>query len=184
MPCHTAADKRDDELGVMLQDTFLSFWYWALSILFWAVVCNWTFGVPNELVSRAKRGGADSDLFERFARRNMALITKAMRKGGSIWGAMVAFVIALLATFAVRNDSEAAQGALFILVPLVAMGAVGGWRLKRLSEKGADYESLLKLFLSERFRTAVIAGIAIVAAYAYATVRHGPGWTEALFRGL
>lgn len=169
----------------MLQETFLSFWYWALSALLWAGVCNWTYGVPNELVTRAKRrGGEDAALFQMFAKRNINMISRAMDRGAAPWGAMVAFVLALLATFAWRNNSEAAQGALFILVPLIALGSVAGWRLKRLVKRGADPADTLKLFLSERFRTAIVAGLAMVAAYAFTTLKHGPGWSEALFRGL
>lgn len=169
----------------MLQETFLSFWYWALSALLWAGVCNWTYGVPNELVTRAKRrGGQDAELFELFARRNIAMISRAMDRGAAPWGAMVAFVLALLMTFAVRNNSEAAQGALFILVPLVGLGAVAAWRLQRIAKRDASSAEVLKLFLSERFRTAIVAGLAMVAAYGFTTAKHGPGWTEALFRGL
>lgn len=169
----------------MLQETFLSFWYWALSALLWAGVCNWTYGVPNELVTRAKRrGGEDAELFHLFAKRNINMINRAMDRGAVPWGAMVAFVLALLGTFAVRNNNEAAQGALFILVPMVALGAVAGWRLKRIARRDASRAEVLKLFLSERFRTAIVAGVAIVAAYAFTTMKHGPGWSEALFRGL
>ena len=105
-------------------------------------------------------------------------------RGAVPWGAMVAFVLALLGTFAWRNNSEAAQGALFILVPLVALGAVAGWRLERIAKRDAPPADVLKLFLSERFRTAIVAGLAMVAAYAFTTLKHGPGWSEALFRGL
>lgn len=169
----------------MLQETFLSFWYWALSALFWAVICNWTYGVPNELVGRAKRnGGEDADLFERFARRNVKLISRAIDRQAAFLGAFVSFILAVLATLAIRNGSEAAQGALFILGPMTAMGAVAAWRLKRLERRGVTRERLLRLFLSERLNTAILAGLAMVAAYAFTTVKHGPGWTEALFRGL
>ena len=169
----------------MLQETFLSFWYWALSVILWAGVCNWTYGVPNELVTRAnRRGGEDAELFHLFAKRNINMISRAIDRGAVPWGAMVAFVLALLGTFAWRNNSEAAQGALFILVPLVALGAVAGWRLERIAKRDAPPADVLKLFLSERFRTAIVAGLAMVAAYAFTTLKHGPGWSEALFRGL
>lgn len=169
----------------MLQETFLSFWYWALSALFWAVICNWTYGVPNELVGRAKRnGGEDAELFERFARRNIKLISRAIDRQAVFMGAFLSFILAVLATLAIRNGSEAAQGALFIVGPIIAMGVIAGWRLKRLQRKGLTRERILKLFLSERFNTAILAGLSMVAAYAYTTAKHGPGWTEALFRGL
>lgn len=169
----------------MLQETFLSFWYWALSALLWAGVCNWTYGVPNELVTRAKRrGGKDAELFDLFARRNIDMISRAMDRGAAPWGAMVAFVMALLGTFAIRNNNEAAQGALFILVPLVLLGAVAAWRLQRIAKRDATPAEVLKLFLSERFRTAIVAGFAMVAAYAFTTMKHGAGWSQALFQGL
>jgi len=67
---------------------------------------------------------------------------------------------------------------------LVALGAVAGWRLERIAKRDAPPADVLKLFLSERFRTAIVAGLAMVAAYAFTTLKHGPGWSEALFRGL
>ena len=168
----------------MLQETFLSVWYWVLSALFWAVISNWTYGVPNELVTKAKRGGEEADLFERFARRNIRMISRAMDRQGWFVGALVAFILALLGTFAVVYQSEAAQGALFILGPFATMGLIAGWRLKQLERRNPTRDQILRLFLSERFNTAVLAGVAIVAAYAFTTMKHGPGWSEALFRGL
>lgn len=168
----------------MFQETFLSIWYWALSALFWAVICNWTYGVPNELVTRARKGGHDAELFEMFARRNIAMISRAIDRQSLFVGAVISFLLALLATFAIRSGSEAAQGALFILGPLIAMATVSAWRLKRLERRRPQRDEILKLFLSERIRTAVGAGLAMVAAYAFTTAKHGPGWSEALFRGL
>ena len=66
----------------MLQQTFMSVWYWGLLALLWAMICNWTFGVPNELLIRAGKSGEDAELFDRFARRNIAMISRAIDRQG------------------------------------------------------------------------------------------------------
>lgn len=162
----------------------MSVWYWALSALVWAIVCNWTFGVPNELVKRARKGGEDAMLFDRFARRNVAMIARAIERQGVFVSALIAFVVAVIGTVALRNGSESALGVLMILGPLVVLSALSGWRIRRLSRAKPTPPQLLKAFMSERRRSVAAAAISMFLAFGAAGARHGPGWFEAMISGL
>ena len=162
----------------------MSVWYWALSALLWAVICNWTFGVPNELLVRAGKGGEDAALFDRFARRNIAMISKAIERQGVVVGAAVAFIVAAIATVAVRDNSEAAQGALFIIGPMVLMSAHSGWRLQGLARQSLRPDRLRAVFLSERRRSMFAAALSMFLAFGFAGAKHGPGWFETMLGGI
>lgn len=168
----------------MLQQTFMSVWYWALSALLWAMICNWTFGVPNELLIRARRGGEDAALFDRFARRNIQMISSAIDRQGVFVGGFMAFMMAAIATVAVRNNSEVAQGVLFVLGPMVLMSAHSGWRIQRLAANPPGPDGLRKAFLSERMICMFAAGFSIFLAFGFAGAKHGPGWFERMIVGL
>jgi len=162
----------------------MSVWYWALSALLWAMICNWTFGVPNELLMRARKGGEDAALFDRFARRNINMISQAIDRQGVFVGSFVAFAIAAIATIAIRDNSEAAQGVLLVIGPMVLMSAHSGWRIQTLAAKPPAAEGLRKVFLSERRRSAVVAAISMFAAFGFAGAKHGPGWFERMIVGI
>lgn len=168
----------------MLQQTFMSVWYWALMALLWAMVCNWTFGVPNELLMRARKGGEDAALFDRFARRNIDMISRAIDRQGVYVGALIAFLLAALATIAIRNNSEAAQGVLFVVGPMVLLSAHSGWRIQRLAADPPEPEGLRRAFLSERSRCMFAAGFSVFLAFGFAGAKHGPGWFEQMISGL
>ncbi|MGB0412683.1 MAG: hypothetical protein ACPGFA_13930 [Pikeienuella sp.] len=168
----------------MLQQTFMSVWYWGLSALLWAMICNWTFGVPNELLIRAGKGGEDAALFDRFARRNIAMISAAIDRQGVFVGGFVAFVVAIIATVAVRDNSEPAQGALFVIGPMVLMSAHSGLRLHRLAANPPGPARLRAVFLSERRRSVFAAAFFMFLAFGYARALHGPGWFGRMISGL
>lgn len=168
----------------MLQQTFMSVWYWGLLALLWAMICNWTFGVPNELLIRAGKGGEDAALFDRFARRNIDMISRAIDRQGVFVGGFVAFALAAIATIAIRNNSEAAQGVLFAIGPMILMSAHSGWRIQKLAETPPGPEGMRRAFLSERTRSMFIAGFSVFLAFGFAGAKHGPGWFEQMLSGL
>lgn len=168
----------------MLQHTFLSIWYWGLTCLVWAMICNWTFGVPNELLLRARRSAEDAELFDRFARRNIAMIDRAINRQGIFVGGFMAFVLALVGTIAFRNNSEAAQGLFLILAPMIAMSAWSGRRIQRLAKNPPSAEKLRAVFRRERRISMVAAIISVTVAFGFAGRRHGPGWFEVMLGGV
>ena len=171
-------------LSMMTHATFLSPWYWIFGVLFWGLVCNYTFGVPNELFVRARRGGEDAALFERFARRNLSLFARTIRRRAGFAAGAGAFVVALLGTYAWRSGSEAALGLLILLAPAAALSAWGGFAIVRAAEISPGREGLLRLFERARLWSAAAAVLSMLAAASAAGARHGPGWTDALLRGF
>ncbi|MEM8754005.1 MAG: hypothetical protein AAGF90_13585 [Pseudomonadota bacterium] len=169
---------------MLFQETFLSLWYWIFVILFWGVICNYTFGVPNELLMRARRSEDEGDLFDRYARRNLAMFGRAIRRRAAIAAAVAAFVVAALGTLAFWRGQEQAMGVFVVVAPLAALWLWGGRMIAKLDAERPDPERLRRAFMFERRLTGVVAGLSMVAAIFAATARHGPGWTEALFRGF
>lgn len=170
-------------LSMLTHATFLSPWYWVFGVLFWGLVCNYTFGVPNELFVRARKGGEDAALFERFARRNLALFAGAIRRR-MVWaGAAGGFCLAVLGTVALRSGSEAALGLLILLLPAAALSAWGAAAILSAASEPPGREGLHRLFLRARLYAAGAAGVSMVGASYAAGFRHGPGWTYALLTG-
>jgi len=169
---------------MLLQATFLSIWYWVFAILIWGVICNYTFGIPNELLMRSTRSKEEGEIFDRYARRNLAMFGRAMRKRALVVTTVTAFVLTLIATLAIWNRAEAAMGLLVILGPLAARWIWGGYMIRKLNDAMPGPEDLRNVFMFERRLTGLVAGLSIVIAVWTATVRHGPGWSEALFRGF
>ena len=169
---------------MLLHATFLSLWYWVFAVLIWGVICNYTFGIPNELLMRSTRSKEEGEIFDRYARRNLAMFGRAIRKRTFVVAGITGFTLALIATLAIWNRAEAAMGLLVILAPLAARWIWGGYMIRKLNENMPGPEELRRVFMSERRVTGVVAGISIVIAVWTATARHGPGWSEALFRGF
>jgi hypothetical protein len=169
---------------MLLQATFLSVWYWVFAVLIWGVICNYTFGIPNELLMRSTRSAEEGEIFDRYARRNLAMFGRAIRKRTFVVTAVTAFVLTLIGTLAIWNRAEAAMGLLVILGPLAARWMWGGHMIRKLNDNMPEPETLRRVFLFERRLTGVVAGLSIVTAMWVATARHGPGWSQALFYGF
>lgn len=169
---------------MLFQDTFLSLWYWIFAIVFWGVICNYTFGIPNELLMRSKRSAEEGEIFDRYARRNLAMFGRAIKKRAFVVTTVTAFVLTLLATLAIVNRAEIAMGIIVIIGPMAGRWMWGGYMIRKLNENMPDPERLRQVFMSERRITGIVAGLSITSAYLVATLHHGPGWSEALFRGF
>lgn len=168
---------------MLFQETFLSLWYWIFVVLFWGVICNYTFGVPNELLKRAERSDEEGDLFDRYARRNIAMFGRAIRRRAPVMGAIVAFLVAAMGTLAFLRWQEPAMGVFVVLGPLAALWFWGGRMIARLDAENPTRQRLRQAFLAERRLTGFVACLSIFAAFAAARFHHGPGWTAALLLG-
>ncbi|MGB0508022.1 MAG: hypothetical protein ACPGGK_17680 [Pikeienuella sp.] len=162
----------------------MSIWYWGLTCLVWAMICNWTFGVPNELLIRARKSEDDAELFDRFARRNIAMINRAINRQGIFVGAFMAFVLAVVGTIAFRNNSEAAQGLFLILAPMIMISAWSGRRIQRLANNPPDAAKLRSVFMTERRISMAAAIISVIVAFGFAGKRHGHGWFERMLSAV
>ena len=168
----------------MFQDTFLSLWYWVFVILFWGVIGNYTFGIPNELLTRAKRSAEESEIFDRYARRNLAMFGRGIAKRGHVVTAVSAFILTFVGALAVFGRYESALGLLVILAPMALRWFWGGRMIKKLNAEQPPADELHRIFMKERRLTGIAAGVSVVLAMWAATSTHGMGWTEALFRGF
>ena len=168
----------------MFQDTFLSLWYWVFVILFRGVISNYTFGIPNELLTRAARSDEEGEIFDRYARRKLAMFARAIGRRGYVVTALSAFVLTFVGALAIWGGHEAALGLLVIIGPMALRWWWGGRMIERLNDLQPAPDALRRIFMRERRLTGVTAGISMLLAMWAASATHGPGWTEVLFRGL
>lgn len=164
--------------------TFLSPWYWGFAALFWGVICNTTFGAPNELLLRAARGGGDAALFERVARRNISHFAERIRQRAIVTGALTAFALGMIATIAARTGSEAALGLLALILPAALLSVWGGYTILRMADRPPDGLGFRRIFFRARLVSGLTAAASMLCALGAAGLKHGPGWTDALFRGF
>jgi hypothetical protein len=93
-------------------------WFWIAAALLWWHVCAATLGVPHALLDRAVDHAEDAALFERLARRNVALAAEAWRRNGMFWTGVAAFAIAFTAAYAVIQRNPPAAAGFCLLTPL------------------------------------------------------------------
>ena len=140
--------------------------------------------MPNELLLRARRSDEDAALFDRFARRNIAMISRAIDRQGFFVGGVAAFLLAAIATLALRNGSEPALGVLLMLGPMMLISAHSGWRIQQLARAEPTPERLAQAFFQERRISMAAAAFSIIFAFGVARARHGAGWFEVMISGL
>lgn len=168
----------------LFQDTFLSLWYWVFVFLFWGVIGNYTFGIPNELLMRSKRSPEEGEIFDRYARRNLAMFSRAIGKRGFVVTALTAFVLTFTTALAIWGRYEIALGLLVILGPMAIRWYWGGRMIEKLNASQPPPDKLRRIFMRERRLTAITAGVSMLCAMGAASATHGRGWTEVLFRGF
>lgn len=168
---------------LVFQDTFLNLWYWVVLILFWGVIGNYTFGIPNELLMRSTRTEEEGEIFDRYARRNLGMFSRAIGKRGYVVTTLTAFILAMVGSLAFLRGWEGAMGLFVILAPMAARWWWGGRMIERLHACQPSPEEMRRSFIRERRLTGVTACVSIILAFWAATAWHGPGWSEALFRG-
>ncbi|MBP7001525.1 component of SufBCD complex [Amaricoccus sp.] len=160
-------------LSVFRFESFFSVWYWALTVVVWALVCQRTLGVPHDMVVRAARlpeVAERVDLLARIGAERLAGIGDAC----GAWAAAAAgFALAGLATLAYAYRVEAAEAAFLLAFPLAAAG-FGTLRLARqVRARRLSGEALRKRLSRRRAINQAIAMVAMVTA-AVAALGHPP----------
>ena len=154
-------------------ESFFSVWYWVLTVVVWALVCQRTLGVPHDMVLRAARRpevAARVDALARIGADRTAGVGDAL---GAPMAAAAGFGLAVLAVLGFHFGLEAAKASFLLLFPLaiVAVGAVRAARQVRGA--GLTGAALQRVLGRRRTANQVIAILAIVAA-AIAALGHPP----------
>jgi hypothetical protein len=154
-------------------DSFYSIWYWVLSVVVWAIVCNRTLGVPHDMVLRAARApdvAGRVDTLAQIAAERLAGVGDAL---GVPLAAAVGFGLAALAALGFWNGVEAAKAAFLLLFPLAGVG-VGAIRLARRVRRGGLAGAALRRSLARRRTMNQVIAIVAMLTAAMTALSHPP----------
>lgn len=159
--------------SVFRYESFFSVWYWALTVIVWAVVCQRTLGVPHDMVVRAARLPEVAERVELLARIGAERLAGLGESFGVVAAAAAGFVLAGLATLAFAYGVEVAEATFLLAFPLAIVG-VGTLRLAReVLATGLAGEALRRRLSQRRAINLAIATVAMVSA-AIAALGHPP----------
>ncbi len=155
----------DNVFVVIDTRSFTSVWFWIALAVMWSTVSHYTLGVPQDLISRARRRGgqdaADVDVLAHIqARRRLAV----MRSAGHWVTAFVATALTVMLVLGFGYGVEIAQALFLLLFPLSLTGVLAlraAARIEAFDERGAV---LWKRLSRLRFWTQVIGMLAIFVA--------------------
>ncbi len=154
--------------------SFHSLWYWAFTILVWALVTSRTLGVPPDMVLRARRlpdVAARVDLLAHIAAARLVAVTSGI--GVPVAG-LVGFGLAMLAGIGFGSGVELAQAVFVLLCPLALVGAATARLARAVWRERIEGAELRRRLARRRMWNQAIAILAMLAA-SVVGLAHQPG---------
>lgn len=163
-------DLLDTALEVIDLRSFSNLWYWIALAALWSMVSHWIFGVPNDMIQRArKEGGQPLRDVEDLARINISRLLHLVDNGGLVLVGLAGFWLSALAVLAFYYDVEFAQAIFLLMAPLLLVmwtSVRTGRRIVAGEDRG---ELLLNLLVTHRRVIQVIGMVAISVTALYGT---------------
>ncbi len=98
--------------------SFSNLWYWIVLAVLWSTASHWVLGVPFDMISRAKRHGAQAqDDLEAMVRINTGRMLYIARTAGLWLVATLCFALTMLGVLGFGFDVEFAQAVFCLLMP-------------------------------------------------------------------
>ena len=142
--------------------SFSNLWYWIALGVMWSTASHWVLGVPFDMITRARRlGGSALEDLETMVRINSERQLYISRTAG-VWlvGAMC-FLLAVLLTLGFYYHQQFAQALLFLLAPMMVLGALS-LRTSRMIEAGQGHgDALFRRLGRHRLATQVLGMLSI-----------------------
>lgn len=102
--------------------SFSNLWYWIALGVIWSSASHWVLGVPNDLIHRARREGAQVQTdVETLVRINVDRMLHASRNHGPALIGGTSFLATVLGLLGFVYQVEFAQAVLLIFVPLIIL---------------------------------------------------------------
>lgn len=140
--------------------SFSNLWYWIALATVWSSVSHWVLGVPYDLISRARRGDAQSAHDMRvLAEVNCNRILSVMDISGPWVVGFAACLVTGLVVLGWGYDVEFCQAVFFLLAPMVVVVALSLHSARRLV--ASDYEDLSQVLRWHRLKVQILGMIAI-----------------------
>ena len=142
--------------------SFSNLWFWIGLAIVWSSASHWVFGVPNDIIQRARRYGAEaeSDL-EDLVRINCNRLIYFSNISGLWLLGFVCFILTGLGIMGFYYWVEFAQAVFLLAFPMTLVGMlnVSTARLYQMEQSTGD--ALYKLLNRHRMFTKFIGMIAI-----------------------
>ncbi len=143
---------------------FASVWYWILTVVLWALICQRPLGVPYDMILRAERLPEVADRVDFLAHIQAERLNGLREVVGAPAAAAIGFGLAMLAVLGFVYGVEVAQAGFSLTFPmtLVALATTGlAERARRVGARGAE---LRRMLARRRFWNQVIGVCAVFAA--------------------
>ena len=139
--------------------SFSNLWYWIALATVWSTASHWVLGVPYDMVTRARRFGAqaeaDLDAIARINVNRLLYIASVSGLGLVSLGSMLLSGLGILAFW---YGIEIAQAVFLIAFPMTVVGAMSIRTAKRIKDQDAWGEDL-RMFLSRHRMITQLIGI-------------------------
>lgn len=156
-------DWYDTVFEVIDMRSFSNLWFWIALAVLWSSASHYVLGVPYDMVTRARRYGADAaedvDVLTMISVRRILYITRV----AGLWlAAFVAFVLSSLAVMGFWYGVEFAQAMLLLAAPMTVVGALSIRTAGRIERTGVRGPDLWRSLLLHRM---AVQGIGMVAIF-------------------
>jgi len=142
--------------------SFSNLWYWIVLAVLWSSASHWVLGVPFDMISRARRHGAQAqDDLETMVRINTQRMLHIVRTAGTWLVAGFFFVLTALVVLGFVYGVEFAQAVLFLYFPFSILMLLS-LRTSALIEAGEGTgEALHRRLLRHRVSTQILGMVSI-----------------------
>ena len=148
--------------------SFSNLWYWIALGVIWSSASHWVLGVPNDLIQRAKREGAQVQAdVETLVRINVGRMLHASRNHGPALIGGTSFLATVLGLLGFVYRVEFAQALMMIFVPLIVLAYLS-LRTSVMIEAGQGQgEVLLRRLGRHRLSVQVLGMLSIFVTSMY-----------------
>jgi hypothetical protein len=144
--------------------SFSSLWYWIAVAVFWSRLTHATFGVPYDMVLRARRhGGQDLADLEAMVGVQIRRRRAILRAAGPLIVLVWAMVLSMLAVLGWAYRVELAQALFLLIGPATLVASLRLRLLRRLEAQAPVGEALCKAMTWHRLGVQAIGLAAILA---------------------
>ena len=142
--------------------SFSNLWYWIGLAVLWSSVSHWVMGVPFDMISRARKHGADAaDDLATLAGINARRLLFISRNAGLWLIAFTCFLLTLLGTLAFVYGVEFAQAVFLMFAPMVLVSYLTLRCALRIEAEAPVGAALVKRLLRHRFFVQLIGMLSI-----------------------
>lgn len=144
--------------------SFLSIWYWALTVLVWTLATQRALGVPHDMLLRAARLPEVAERVETLAHITAERVDGVARGAGVLLAALAGFGLAMLATLGFIFQIEIARALVPLALPLCLVAGLTARLAARVRTERLRGEPLRQALARHRAWTQGIAVLAMFAA--------------------